>query len=441
MLTVAEREQIRALGREPDAVESQLALLRGGPRYRAIERPCALGDGILRLDAAAQEAAIAAFDGSRFGAFVPASGAASRLFSNLGDDVVRRVRELALWGTLGLPDDSSPDAIRDALIDRWAAVPKGLIPFHPAPEGYCTAIDEHLSECVALGVRSAHFTVGPEHLGAFKQRVAGAPVDVTFSVQDPGTDTVAVDAAEALVRDDGAILFRPGGHGALMQNVEDTRFELALIKNIDNVVPEALRGDVVRWRRIIGGTLVRLLAQIRGLYSDLMDEVPGAVERAARFADQDLAVDVPHDRDALVLLLDRPVRVCGMVPNDGQPGGGPFFIEGSRVPQIIESAEVDPEDERQQALWRSASHFNPVDMAVALTGPHGAYDLERFSDPAAAIVTRKTHEGRSIVVLEHPGLWNGRMARWNTVFVELPRHVFQPVKTLADLLGDGHRST
>lgn len=438
MLTPDEREEIRRLGREPADVESQLALLRQGPRYRAIERPCAVGDGILRLDQAAQEAAIAAFDGARFGAFIPASGAASRLFANLGDDVVSRVRELALWPTLGLPDDAPPDTVRDVLVATWSGTPKGLVPFHAGPDGYRTALDEQVAECVALGVKRAHFTVAPEYVDAFRERVAGAPVEIGFSVQDPHTDTVAVDEGGALVRDDGAILYRPGGHGALIGNVQRTSFEFALVKNIDNVVPEALRGDVMRWRQILGGTLVRLVGQIRALYADLMDDAPGAVERAAEFADQQLSVDIPRDRDALVLLLDRPVRVCGMVQNDGQPGGGPFFIEGSRVPQIIESAEVDPDDERQQALFRRASHFNPVDLAVALAGPHGPYDLERFSDPSAAIVTRKVHEGRSIVVLEHPGLWNGRMARWNTVFVELPRHVFQPVKTLADLLGEAH---
>lgn len=438
MLTDAEREEIRRLGRDPSAADAQLELLRQGPRYRSIDRPCAIGDGILRLDDQAQEAAIAAFDGDRFGAFVPASGAASRLFANLGDDVVARVPELALWSTLGLSDGAPPDAVRAALIDRWAGTPKGLIPFHHGEEGYRTAVDEQVAECAALGVRRAHFTVGPEHVETFRERLARAPIELGFSVQDPRTDTVAVESDDKLVRDDGAILYRPGGHGALLRNVEQTGFELALVKNIDNVVTSSRRSDVLRWRRIIGGTLVRLLGQIRGLHADLMHDVPGAVERAARFVEQDLAVDLPHDRDALVLLLDRPVRVCGMVRNDGHPGGGPFFVEGSRVPQIVESAEVDPDDARQQALWRSATHFNPVDMAVALAGPQGRYQLERFADPSAAMVTRKTHEGRSIVVLEHPGLWNGQMARWNTVFVEMPAHAFQPVKALADLFGGGH---
>lgn len=445
MVTDPLHAEIVASGRRPAEVDAQVALLRQGRRFRRLERPCSVGDGILRLPEGDQRRAVAAFERAvalgRFGAFIPASGAASRMLSQLTDAALARVGELPL----GVSGEGPPATVSEALMARWGGVPKGLIPFHAYPDGPRTAFAEHLAELGALfhaaPALRAHFTVQEEHLDAFRAALppANRRLDVRFSVQAAETDTIALEDDGSLVRDaQGRLVFRPGGHGALLGNLARAGFELALIKNVDNVVPDALRGPVLHWRAVIGGLLVELVAEIRALLDDLRSDVDGAEARAARFADERLHVDVPGDRDALILLLDRPARVCGMVPNDGQPGGGPFFVQGSRVPQIVEGVEVDLDDPAQSAVWRSGTHFNPVDIAVAIAGPSGAYELARFADPQASMVGRKSFDGRTLTVLEHPGLWNGQMARWNTVFVELPRAVFQPVKSLADLLGPGH---
>lgn len=437
-------EEIRAAGRDPDAAREQIAMLRYGPRPRALLRPCTIGDGILALDDEARQSAIDAFDRAaadhRIGAFIPASGAASRMFSGLSPEVLGQLRRAALWPSLGVRDDATADEVADALKRRFAGVPKALVPFHRYDAEVRTAYDEHLVEARALlgdgEIARVHFTVGSEHVGAFATRAMPPGVEARFSVQDPRTDTVAIEENGELARDNGRLIFRPGGHGALLGNLAVCARPLILVKNVDNVVPDERRGPVLAARKLVGGLLVQRFDRAVALVAAL--RAGSGVDEAVAFAREALGLDVPPDRDALIDALDRPMRVCGMVANDGQTGGGPFFLRGSPRPQIVEGAEVDLDDADQKAIWQASTHFNPVEIAVAIAGPNGRYALPRYADRTASIVTRKTHNGRPLTVIEHPGLWNGQMAGWNTIFVEVPREVFQPVKTVGDLTSPAH---
>jgi len=303
-------------------------------------------------------------------------------------------------------------------VDALAALPKGLLPFHRYAGTSRTPFEEHLVEAAAT-VRDAngncrlHVTVSPEHRAAFArvlesarprlERETEARFVVEFSEQSPSTDTVALDESGHLLRDaEGRILFRPGGHGALLKNLEESGGDVVLVKNIDNVVPDARRAPTILWKRLLAGFLVRR-------------------ERAS-------------DRQ-------RPIRICGVVRNEGEPGGGPFWVAGpeGESRQIVESAQVDLLERGQAAIWGKATHFNPVDLVCSLRDAAGRpFDLSRFVDERAVFVAKKTHEGRALLALERPGLWNGAMAHWETVFVEVPKETFAPVKTILDLLRPEH---
>ncbi|MCB9666424.1 MAG: DUF4301 family protein [Alphaproteobacteria bacterium] len=476
----ATRAEIRAAGRDPDAAQGQLDRLLGPPTPTLLVRPATVGDGIRviedgqagRLEAAHEAAARA----GRLRAFVPASGAASRMFKDTvrawqdgiaspsdgrlataARDVLLHAPDLALWELLEEHGAVEGDvrsilgALHGAL--RAHELPKALVPFHPYPEGARTPLEEHLVEAARLvrdaeGVVRLHFTVGEAHRAAFEARVAevrrpletrlDCHFEVTTSVQDPSTDTVAVDRQGQLFRDDGAVLFRPGGHGALLQNLGRLGADVVLVKNIDNVVPDDLRGPNLPWRRRLSGLLLSLQAEAWDLVRRLRRGE--AVEAAQAFVAHHLGATGVDGAEALLDRLHRPWRVAGMVRNQGQPGGGPFWAQspdGTSL-QIVEAAQVGP-DAGQQAILGSSTHFNPVDMALGLLDADGRpFDLARFVDPDAVILADKSHHGRGLRALEHPGLWNGGMARWNTVFVEIPAATFQPVKTVADLLQCAH---
>jgi hypothetical protein len=317
---------------------------------------------------------------------------------------------------------------RDALpfrgsVEELSRVPKALIPFHAYPEGARTAFEEHLFEAAetirdAGGLCRVHFTVSPEHRALFEEKLSearprvegatGARFAVSFSEQTPSTDTIAGDPDGGPFRTaSGALLFRPGGHGALLANLADVAREggdVVLVKNVDNVVPDARRAPTLLWKRLLSGLLVQ-------------------IERSS-----------PRER---------PIRVCGVVRNEGEPGGGPFWVDGPGGPslQIVESAQVDTKDAGQAAIWKTATHFNPVDLACSLQDRAGKpHDLARFVDENAVFIASRTHDGRPLKALERPGLWNGAMAFWETVFVEVPGETFAPVKTALDLLRPEHRS-
>jgi hypothetical protein len=496
---------LAAHGLATEEARRQLRLLAGPPAPVRLERPCTPGDGIARLGSERVAALVArhAVDAAagRITAFVPASGAATRMFQDLLA-AAARAGDLApadLAGqpaaeaapvrayVEGLPRFAFLDALSQALAARgldamqlrshgpwrpllesllapegldYARQPKGLLAFHRAPDGVRTAFEEHLVEAASVardrdGTCRLHFTVSPEHRGGFEALLArkGAALaarcaarwEVGFSEQHPSTDTLALGADGNPVRDaNGVLLFRPSGHGALLRNLDELGADLVFLKNIDNVAVDRLKGETLRWSAALLGLASELVAHAHALRARLDDPADAAaVADAVRWRREALGDPAPPaTRAALADSLDRPVRVCGMVPNTGEPGGGPFWVrgdDGTVTRQVVESAQVAPEPS-QQAIARGATHFNPVFIACALRDRAGRpWPLGRFVDESAVIVTRKSAGGRELLALERPGLWNGAMARWTTVFVEVPLAVFNPVKSVLDLLRPEHQ--
>ncbi|MEQ1834132.1 MAG: DUF4301 family protein [Candidatus Eisenbacteria bacterium] len=504
-LTAQDLTQLAERGITPAEAERQLAVLARPAAWAALVRPCTPGDGLEVLSPAQIDELLAAHTRAaargRVSAFVPASGAATRMFKDLltardlpgdlppaavraaGDEASRalvrfadelprfafaralghvlaarghdleRVRTHGPWRVLleGFLEPSGLDAAR---------APKGQLLFHRDGDAARTAFEEHLIEAVALTsgedrVRRLDVTVSPEHRAGFERLVRdrvpalaslhGGTWQVVFSEQHPATDTLAAAPEGGPFRDErGRLLFRPAGHGALLRNLAESGRDLVFLKNIDNVAVRRLKAETGRWSRVLVGLAAELSDAIAAHVRGLRAGEPGAAERACAFAARELGLALrPDERaEALASALDRPVRVCGMVANTGEPGGGPFWVQGGTgvTRQIVESAQVDPGSPAQQAVLRAATHFNPVFIACALRDADGrAHDLARFVDDAAVIVTRKSHGGRELMALERPGLWNGAMAHWHTRFVEVPLAVFNPVKTVFDLLRPEHQ--
>lgn len=476
-------------------VARQLEILREPPAPARLVRAATVGDGIeqIRLDdrelLAAAGRLLARDELLRF---VPASGAASRMFGSLRGaldshrsgaalpeearrliDAMSRLPFGEAWHRCGADPGSDPAAILRSLENLLtgpegglAKLPKALLPFHSRGDGtVATPLEEHLHEAAAVLATGAgaalagdlpvrvHFTVAREHraairsqLDAIAARLAGAgPRFATeLSSQDPSTETIALDleTGEPARTADGSLLFRPGGHGALLANVEETGASAVVIKNIDNVLPAPSQQESTAWIVALTGRLQTLRERQYEALAELrrgrLSEDTMALRRRLVGGEEPSA----PDPDALLAELDRPLRVCGVVENRGEPGGGPFWTrdaERGESLQIVESAQIDTADPEQDAIRAAATHFNPVLLLCSLRDERGApYPLRRFVDPAAAFVTEKVHEGRALRVLEHPGLWNGAMARWLTVFVEIPASVFAPVKTVWDLLRPEH---
>lgn len=473
MIDAADEALLRSSGREPDEIRRQLAVLAGPAPRAALVRPCTLGDGIAPLDAAPENAVdrwAAAARSGRLLSFVPASGAATRMVGEIVDlakplapawvDVLCGLPRLALWSEAERAGAVAghAEATRRALVGpgglRLQERPKGLVPFHPGPGGPRTPVAEHLVDALALardgeGVTRVHLTVGSEHVGAFRSHVdavaaaSGARLEVGLSVQDPATDTVALDPERGPLRDAaGRLVLRPGGHGALLRNLGDVAragADVVLVRNVDNVIADGpLRAAALEVRQQLVGWLVAVQdeawAHVHALRGG---PSPTHVAAARAFAGRVLGWTGPDD--ALLARLHRPWRVAGMVRNEGQPGGGPFFVAGEASPQIVEQAHVDLGDPGQAAILARSTHFNPVELVLGLRDVDGRpFDLGAYADPGAAFVSSKKVAGRDVRVLEHPGLWNGQMARWNSVFVEVPAGMFQPVKTLLDLARAAH---
>ena len=349
----------------------------------------------------------------------------------------------------------------------YGRLPKALIAFHRYPTGPRNAFAEQLAESAryladADGRCRLHFTISGADATAFAAALAAArepssplprvDYQVGFSTQDPATDTIAIDSSSRMARDrDGRILLRPAGHGALLGNLEELSGDLVMVQNIDNVVPEARQDEVVRWKRLLVGMTVRLELQLAALRRHLEtapDDPAAAAEAAAGLA-RLLAVQAPAAASTTALAawtlarLHRPLRVCGVVPNAGEPGGGPFWVadvDGASGGQIVEPPEVDPRDPAQLAIWSRSTHFNPVNMVLSLRDPENRpHSLQPLVDDRRFLVVGRSHEGGELMALERPGLWNGAMAGWNTCFVELPISTFNPVKTVFDLLRPEHQ--
>lgn len=511
-----DRQQIHEHGLTRDEVERQLRIFADPPPATVLDRACVPGDGIWCLDAPEIERALAAWKRAarkgRFTKFVPASGAASRMFKAL--ESIRRkghdragVEEAAAAGdrdasaaieffdgltrfafhprlteTMRGAGEDLEQALREG---RWSQVltfvlepqglglaqlAKGLIEFHTSIDGVRTAFEEHLAEAMAYasdgnGICRLHLTVSPPHLEPFRallSRVAplleaerGVKFEVVFSTQKSATDTIAVEQDNTPFRDpEGALLFRPGGHGSLIENLNDVGGDVVYVKNVDNVLPEARATASNHWKRILGGVLVLLQSRIHRHLEALEVEPANeaVVDAALVFAESELGLPFPEavrsgafgeKRALLIEALDRPVRVCGMVRNEGEPGGGPFWVRDrgeTSTRQIVESAQVDLGDGDQEAILRSSTHFNPVDLVCGVRDWRGQpFDLPSYVDPSTVFLAEKSSGGRVLKALERPGLWNGAMANWVTVFVEVPAETFHPVKTVGDLLRIEHQ--
>lgn len=486
-------------------IQKQIERFKKGYPFRRLLRPATIGDGIRKLGEEESRVFQQQYGDSLFETsvckFVPASGAASRMFRDLGmlrevfssDETVldpegekileKFLSNLTRFPFAGLLEErlgeglqkavSSGDfgPILDTLLGNegfgYGNIPKGLVPFHSYGGERRTAFFEHFKE--ALGyiasrdTVSMHFTIPPAFAEQFAQEERnatsvfsseGIAFDVTYSVQDPETDTIAVAMDDTPVTDaDGSLLRRPAGHGALLKNLNELSYDCIFIKNIDNVAKEELLPDTVKWKKVLGGALLSIQKRIF-LYTEVLSSswTSEALEREIiSFCQEELFVDLSQElpglsgagrREFLFRVLHRPIRVCGVVKNVGEPGGGPFWVEGERGEslQIVESAEVDQDSSTQRHIWESSTHFNPVDIVCGVKDFKGEkFNLTGFVDPEAGIITEKTLGTKKIKALELPGLWNGSMSGWITVFVEVPSSTFNPVKTVWDLLKEPHQ--
>ena len=471
------------------------------PGYARLQRSATVGDGIVELtEPELAERALfyerRALD-LRVAKFVPASGAASRMFKPLtalsgdegttgGNDEAGRIfaalEDFAFYPELeravaaaggqmaGLRGDGRAAELAAFILDRpglgYGGLPKALVAFHDYPEGARTAAEEHLVEAAAYArgrdnTACIHFTVSEQHRASFEELFAqvvpayekalDVDYEIELSSQDPSTDSVAVDEQGRLFRDPaGQPLFRPGGHGSLLGNLGAMDADIVFIKNIDNCVPDRIKTLAYVWKKALAGFLLDLQDRVFDALAGLYEAEHGAIEAAAGLATGTFGLEMPEPRgkrrglkDTLISLLDRPLRVCGMVRNVEAPGGGPFWVErdGGASLQIVETSQMDPGSAQQQGILAASTHFNPVDIVVSTRrNDGGRFELAEHVDRDSAFVVSRSAEGRELRSVERPGLWNGSMAGWLTVFVEVPRQTFNPVKTLTDLLGPAHRA-
>ena len=499
MLTQHDLKQIAQKGISEQQIDTQLGQFKTGFPFLKLEAAAAIGKGIIVPTPIESKNYVAAWQqykaqGKRVVKFVPASGAASRMFKDMfafvdadydmpttpfENKFFDHIRKFAFYNELDvacqknngkdiktLMAEGNYKAIAANMLKaeglNYGQLPKGLLLFHNYPEGPRTPMEEHLVEgamyAASNGEAFVHFTVSHEHMELFKQKVAekanfysqkyGIRYDITFSEQKPSTDTVAANPDGTPFRNsDGSLLFRPGGHGALIENLNEIDADVIFVKNIDNVVPDRLKADTVAWKQIIAGLLISLQKKAFE-YMRILDEgaTDTQLQEIARFVKDSLCVD-PKDNmvDANYLRnkLNRPMRVCGVVKNVGEPGGGPFLTynqDGTVSLQILESSQIDKSNTEYMDMFTKGTHFNPVDLVCAVKDYQGnPFDLPKFVDKTTGFISQKSKNGKELQALELPGLWNGAMSDWNTIFVEVPLSTFNPVKTVNDLLREQHQ--
>ena len=503
-LTTRDRRQLKERGISVQTLENQLATFQRGIPFAKLKRPCRPGDGLNVLRSSDTPALIQNFERARTAGrimkFVPASGIGTRMFKFLEAARLRgtsgapaptehltrffsNLPKFAFYHDLKnvlsgqgrqldrLLAGNEYHPVIDALLDslNYAGLPKGLMAFHRYTGTTRTPIEEHLVEAADYakdddGRARVHFTVSPDHQPAVQQHIEKARHALGLnhvswvagcSAQKPSTDTIAVTMNHGLFRDsENNLLFRPAGHGALLSNLHELHGDVVFIKNIDNVVPDHLKEPCSHYQRILGGLLVGLQDTVFSFLTQLESGAtsPALLERITEWANQSLALAIPnqwHERTIpqkarwLFTWLNRPIRVCGMVPHVNQPGGGPFWVgqeDGATSLQIVEASQVDPDSPAQQEVFASSTHFNPVDMVCGVRDYQGRpFHLDRFVDPDTGFIAQKSYKGKELKALELPGLWNGGMANWHSVFVEIPRETFNPVKTVLDLLLPEHQ--
>ncbi|MBQ5785197.1 MAG: DUF4301 family protein [Alistipes sp.] len=470
-------QQIESHGLTLSQVEQQIENFRQGFPYLKIVRAASAGDGVQVLSEEEVASAVERYEKLseelRVVKFVPASGAATRMFKELFeyinedkrtagiDKLLDNIEKFAFWPELSeyvMPDSPDEEIVEEIVVGGlgYGSKPKGLVTFHAYEDGARKAVEEHLVEG-AMYARCGdevyiHFTVSEEHKSGFWDVLAhtqpiyeeryGVKYNISFSVQKPSTDTIAVNPDNTPFRtDDGKLLFRPAGHGALIENLNDIEADIIFVKNIDNVTTDARRGDTIKYKKALAGVLLELQDQAFE-YLKVLEVGGGEIETIAEFVEKKLCVKLPENYNSQILkqVLDRPIRVCGVVRNQGEPGGGPFWVDqggGIESLQIAESSQIAPED---MHLMKSATHFNPVDLVCGvMDSRERKFDLTKYTDPATGFISSKSSGGRELRAQELPGLWNGAMANWNTVLVEVPITTFSPVKVVQDLLRPEHQ--
>ena len=504
MISKADQALLSKKGISAEQVAEQLKTFKTGFPFLKIEAAATIGKGVLAPSQQEIDGYLKVWDnycaeGNAILKFVPASGAASRMFKDLfaflsaeydvpttdfEKNFFANIEKFAFYGDLDetcrknkglsvkeLVEGGQYKDVVFNLLDftgmNYGSLPKGLLKFHTYDCCSRTSAEEHFVEgalyAATDGVVKLHFTVSPNHKALFEELVAerkayyeekfGVKYDITFSEQKQCTDTIAVDAENAPFRENGAIVFRPGGHGALIENLNDIDADVIFIKNIDNVVPDRLKADTVTYKKLLAGILVS--AQKKAFeYVRLIDSgnyTHDQVEEMIRFLQNDLQCrcsDIKDMEDCdLVLYLrkkfNRPMRVCGMVKNVGEPGGGPFLAynqDGTVSLQILESSQIDMNNADAKAMFENGTHFNPVDLVCAVKNYNGEkFNLPEFVDKNTGFISHKSKNGRELKAMELPGLWNGAMSDWNTMFVEVPLVTFNPVKTVNDLLREVHQ--
>ena len=505
-LTAQDREHLATKGISEEKLESQLKMLREGFPFLKLEAAATIGKGIVDVNPEIEKSSIAIWDdflagGGKVVKMVPASGAASRMFKDLfsflngkenhpHNDFLKnffdKIENFAFFpdlnaATMRLYGKSVTTLIEEkrfkdivaALLNEeglnYGQLPKALLEFHKVLGGSRTALAEHLAEGAqyAAGKRgkvNVHFTVSPEHRKLMEAKIEeikgsmerryGVEFDITLSEQKPSTDTVAAMENGEPYREDDKLFFRPGGHGALIENLNDLDADVVFIKNIDNVVPDDKREVTNRFKKVIGGILVglkqradeycRILA--KGTPDEAkLEEIEKFLRNNLNIRSRKIAEMTPEQKAAFFLeKLNRPMRVCGMVKNEGEPGGGPFIVieeDGSTSLQILESSQINMKDKKAADMLKESSHFNPVDLVCAIKDFDGKpFNLPDFVDETTGFISSKSRKGVEFKALELPGLWNGAMSRWNTVFVEVPAETFNPVKTVNDLLRGAHQA-
>ncbi|MBM6805380.1 DUF4301 family protein [Bacteroides caecicola] len=507
MLTHEDKELLAKKGISEAQIAEQLSCFeKGFPFLQLAAAASVENGGIMTATGDEQQKYLDVWDAYKQGdkkivKFVPASGAASRMFKNmfefLGADYdvpttdfekkfFDHIHNFAFYNDLNAACMDNTGKNIDALLAEhnykavvsnlleaaglnYGSLPKGLLKFHRYADGVRTPLEEHLVEGALYaagksGEVNVHFTVSTEHRDLFQKLVDakvgeyaakyGIQYHISFSEQKPSTDTIAADMDNKPFRDkDGKLLFRPGGHGALIENLNDLDADIVFIKNIDNVVPDRLKADTVTYKKLLAGVLVTLQQQAFK-YLELLDSGHyrhDELEEIIRFIQHDLRCrksDIKNleDADLVIYLrkkLNRPMRVCGMVKNVGEPGGGPFLAynpDGTVSLQILESSQIDMKDPEKKAMFEQGTHFNPVDLVCAVRDYKGnKFNLLNYVDKATGFISYKSKNGKDLKALELPGLWNGSMSDWNTVFVEVPLTTFNPVKTVNDLLREQHQ--
>ena len=518
-LTNKDKQQLETLNISTDQVERQINQFKTGFPYSDLVAPATIGNGIIKFSDTEIQELIKQFDEDKeyydILKFIPASGAASRMFKNIysfveeykgkeiPEDFLKKenvkfdsienfflsIRDFAFYDDLKdklaecgkdietLMSENRLVEVAEFLLENeglaYGKLPKALLKFHRYKESSRLALEEHLVEATQYStiytedgeIAQLHFTVSQEHLDIFKKTVEeliptyereyGIRYNISYSVQKPSTDTIAVDMNnEPFRNNDGSLLFRPGGHGALLQNLNDLKKEVIFIKNIDNVVPDRLKTTTYDYKKVLGGYLFRLQQQ-QFEHLNLLDEgclANDEIDEIAKFAKEKLMIDIPNfyktyneieKIDFLYSKMNRPMRICGMVKNEGEPGGGPYWTRNSSDEvslQIVESSQIDHKNEKQEAIFQSATHFNPVDLVCATYDFRGEpFDLNDYIDHNTGFISQKSKDGKELKALELPGLWNGAMADWINIFVEVPVITFNPVKTVNDLLRDKHQ--